>query len=603
MSDIINLLPDSIANQIAAGEVITRPASVVKELVENSIDAGATKIIIVIKQAGRTLIQVTDNGKGMSHTDARMAFERHATSKIKRAEDLYALDTMGFRGEALPSIASVSRVEVFTKQQGEDIGTSIVIEGSEVIKHELTSCEEGTTFLVKNLFFNIPVRRKFLKTETTELKHIIYEFQRLALANPIIEFSLYDDKDIIFETTSGNFKQRIVSIFGKKTKNYSSNLVSIGADTNMVKISGFVGTPQSAMKNATQFFFVNGRFMRHPYFNKAVNIAYENMLQSDTQPIYFINLQVPTDTIDVNVHPTKTEIKFEDERDIFMVLMACVRESLGKFNIVPSLEFDQQNTTEIPPYRQGHTTQHPKIEIDTTYNPFANNSFRSHRSTAPRNWEALYKQNRDSLPASNTISKPNTSLNDTEPIEQKSFLIHKNRYIVTSVKSGLMIVDRQKAMERIAYEKIIVQMESEHKPTQKILFPKEIELMADEAITFIEIQDDLKAMGFEFELSDNNTYQITGIPPMLLSIPDTSKLLHDIIAYLSDSDNIEKEVYKKIAIQTAKNYASCSSQPLNEEETEQLLASLFQCNSPKITPSGARIISIIDDNDIWRGDR
>ncbi|HKJ40581.1 MAG TPA: DNA mismatch repair endonuclease MutL, partial [Sunxiuqinia sp.] len=453
MPDIIQLLPDSVANQIAAGEVIQRPASVVKELVENAIDAGASQVKINLKDAGRTLIQVSDNGCGMSDTDTRMAFERHATSKIKDANDLFAIRTMGFRGEALASIAAIADVEVHSKQHDVEVGTMIHINGSKVIKQEATSCANGTNFLVKNLFFNVPARRKFLKSNATELKHIINEIQRVALANPEIAFSLIHNQQPIYELGADNTRKRISAIFGK---NINQALIPVNTDTSLVKITGYIGQPKHARKTfGEQFFFVNKRYMRHPFFHKAVTQAYEKILPPDSIPSYFLFFEVKTEDIDINIHPTKTEIKFESESAIWQIIKASVRESLGRHNVVPSIDFDQAGSLDIPVApKSGAEIRPPKIEIDPTYNPFntekqsygSRSSYSPEQGTQTQHWEKLYadfeKDQSDDLPVETDSEEEEESIEikHEEPFSGKTFIQFKNKYILTPVKSGLMVI-------------------------------------------------------------------------------------------------------------------------------------------------------------------
>ncbi len=609
MSDIINILPDAVANQIAAGEVIQRPASVVKELVENAVDAGADRISVAVTNAGRTSIHVIDNGKGMSHTDARMAFERHATSKITSAFDLFGLRTMGFRGEALASIAAVASVELRTRQQGADFGTLVEIASSTVLRHEPDSCVEGTSFLVKNLFFNIPARRKFLKSDNTELQHIINEFHRIALAYPHIELSLYSNNEPIYELQSGNFKQRITAIFGKKTRNYANQLIAVNTDTGLVKITGFVGTPQSAARSATQFFFANGRYMRHPYFNKAVQTAYSNMLQPDTQPIYFINIEVKPENIDVNVHPTKTEIKFEDEKEIFSILMASVKESLGKFNFTPSLDFETGDAVSMPTYSPNYKPDMPKLNLNAGYNPFATSpGGAGYKSTAPKNWDILYEKHQHNSTQQSPISPeyitqevaPTPIFEDADE-RRNSFLIYKEKYIVTAVKSGLMIIDRQRAMERITYEKIILQLQQGQRATQSLLFPDTVEFTADETVVFNEILPDMEAIGFDLERVSDSSFNVIGIPSILTDVGNIEILLKEMIADVADqSSMVGKEIYEKIAFRTAKAFSKSAFRHGNEHETEAIVASLFQCEMPNFSPDGKKIVVILSDDDIWK---
>ncbi|MDR1544570.1 MAG: DNA mismatch repair endonuclease MutL [Prevotellaceae bacterium] len=594
--DIIHLLPDSIANQIAAGEVIQRPASVVKELMENSIDAGADRVTVVVKNAGRTFIKVVDTGKGMSQTDARMAFERHATSKIQNTDDLFRLRTMGFRGEALASIAAVASVELRTRQKGSDFGTFIEIAASKILKQEMDSCAEGTFFLVKNLFFNVPARRKFLKTEETELRHIITEFQRVALANPNIALELFSGDDMIYELSATNHKQRIAAVFGKKIRNFSQNLLNIEVKTSIVNIFGFVGKPQASAKNTQQFFFVNGRFMRHPYFHRAVMNAYENMLQPDTSPYYFIYFEVNPENIDVNIHPTKTEIKFEDEREIWSILMTAVKESLGKFNIIPSIDFNTEGQIDIPVLGKNRNFEMPKPVFNPNYNPFANHSPRNSYSKSFENWEKLYEKNEPQYIDIKPINSNQPLISENENFTD--FFRFREKYLITSVKSGLMIIDRQRAEERIVYEKILLQMEQQQSAMQKVLFPENLQLSTDENLLFKEILPDILAIGFEFETEGENSYLVTGIPSLLTETPDIIELLQNILASVGEN-GIQKEIYEKIAAQVAKNYAKFSQSAHNQAETESFINKLFQCQNPNFSTDGKKIMAIIADSEIF----
>ena len=595
--DIIHLLPDSIANQIAAGEVIQRPASVVKELMENAIDAVADKVSVVVKNGGYTFIQVTDNGKGMSQTDARMAFERHATSKISKADDLFGLTTMGFRGEALASIAAVASVELRTKQKDSDFGTFLEISASQVTKQEAIMCAVGTTFLVKNLFFNVPARRKFLKKPEIEFGHIITEFLRVALANPEIEFELFDEEKMIYELPKTNFKQRITSVFGKKNHNFASNMLNIEVDTTIVKMFGFVCKPQFAAKNSKQYFFVNSRFMRHPYFHKAVVGAYENMLPSEVSPYYFIWFQVSPTSIDVNIHPQKVEIKFEDEREIWTILQTAVKEALGKFNITPTIDFNTEGAIDIPVHlaSQNAFVQPPKPIFNQNYNPFSSNNHNYNKKSTADNWELLYSKTNTQI-IDNQQDKP-LQISISEQESFADFYKYKEKFLLISVKSGLMIIDRQRAEERIMYEKILHNLEMQTKATQKVLFPETVELTAEDNVIMQEILPELIALGFEFEILEN-AYEITGIPSLLTETPDIIGLLTEIIAYIGEN-SIEKAVYEKVAVQVAKNYAKYSKSTLNNEEIEKMIGSLFRCHNPNFAPDGKKIVAIISDDEIF----
>ena len=474
--DIIHLLPDSVANQIAAGEVIQRPASVVKELVENSIDASASLIKVVIKGAGRTSILVIDDGKGMSFTDARLAFERHATSKIQRSSDLFALTTMGFRGEALASIAAVAQVELRTRRNIDELGTFIEIEGSQFVRQEVEQCAVGTQFLIKNLFFNVPARRKFLKSDETEMRNILQEMSRIVLAHPNVAFQLYNGDDLVYDLPISSFKQRIVALCGRKVRNISQQLIDVDVNTTLVKLTGYVGTPQSAGRNPYQFFFVNGRYMNHPYFRRAVMQAYERMISVEDAPQFFLNLEVDPSAIDVNIHPTKTEIKFENERGIWSIISIAVKESLGKFNVVPSIDFDTADSIDIPVAVQSNATpEMPKVTFNPGYNPFSSggSNYKSQSNAVSRNWKDIFESVHTSpvqsqidynssrtqqVLSSELLDVENGKLNSQFSIQEDSFL-YKNRYLCLPMKSGLMMIDVQRAIMRICYDNILVQVE------------------------------------------------------------------------------------------------------------------------------------------------
>lgn len=609
MPDIIQLLPDSVANQIAAGEVIQRPASVVKELVENAIDAGASQVKINLKDAGRTLIQVSDNGCGMSDTDARMAFERHATSKIKEANDLFAIRTMGFRGEALASIAAIADVELHTQQHEQEIGTLIHISGSKVIKQEPTRCACGTNFLVKNLFFNVPARRKFLKSNATELKHIINEVQRVALANPEISFSLIHNQQTVYELGQDNIKKRIVALFGK---NSTQNLIPVNTDTSLVKITGYIGQPKHARKTfGEQFFFVNKRYMRHPFFHKAVMQAYEKILPPDSIPSYFLYFEVKPENIDINIHPTKTEIKFESESAIWQMIRASVRESLGKYNVVPSIDFDQAGSLEIPlPPKSSDGIKPPKIEIDPTYNPFekekkypgSGSSFSSspREKTQTQYWEKLYQ---DFEKEEDELEVPVEPLaeEENEPIEirhedqfsGKTFIQFKNKYILTPVKSGLMIIDQKRAHERILFENFMAVLESNETVSQQQLFPHTFDLNAADAALLRSVLSDLKALGFDIRDFGNNSFIINGTPGML----DSSSPLDVIESLLEDikssATDLKEKAREKVAASLARASAISYGYTMKPEEINQLIDQLFACSTPNFSPAGKQVLTIM----------
>lgn len=608
MSDIIQLLPDSVANQIAAGEVIQRPASVVKELVENALDAGATEITVHVKDAGRTLIQINDNGCGMSPTDARMAFERHATSKISSANDLFCIRTMGFRGEALASIAAIADVELRTKKIEDEVGTFIHIVGSEVKTQEATACNNGTGFMIKNLFYNVPARRKFLKGNTTEIKHIIWEIQRIAIPNPEIKISLFHNNSPIYELPKTNHRKRIVDLFGKAI---NQSLVQVNEETSLVKIFGFVGQPKFARKTiGEQFFFVNGRFIRHPYFQKAVMQAYQQLLPPDTFPSYFLFLETDPANIDINVHPTKTEIKFENERDIWPIIHAAVRESLGKHNVVPSIDFDQNGSIDIPvPPKSFDNIQYPEIQINPGYNPFETaktSSMGNLGRVQPEKknlerWEDLYNGTQLKLkPVEQIESKSEDDLlfQPTGQFSGKKTLQLKQKYILTPVKSGLMIIDQKRAHERILFEKFMEVLKSDSVASQQLLFPQTIELNPADAAILQNILPELLSLGFDIRDFGKNTFIISGTPGVLdVSSPEliVEKLLEE---YKNSPVDARSKAKEQIAISLAKASALDYGNELKQEEIDHLIDQLFACATPNFSPDGKKVLTIIPTTDI-----
>jgi DNA mismatch repair protein MutL len=608
VSDIIQLLPDSVANQIAAGEVIQRPASVVKELVENALDAGATEITVHVKDAGRTLIQINDNGCGMSPTDARMAFERHATSKISSANDLFCIRTMGFRGEALASIAAIADVELRTKKIEDEVGTFIHIVGSEVKTQEATACNNGTGFMIKNLFYNVPARRKFLKGNTTEIKHIIWEIQRIAIPNPEIKISLFHNNSPIYELPKTNHRKRIVDLFGKAI---NQSLVQVNEETSLVKIFGFVGQPKFARKTiGEQFFFVNGRFIRHPYFQKAVMQAYQQLLPPDTFPSYFLFLETDPANIDINVHPTKTEIKFENERDIWPIIHAAVRESLGKHNVVPSIDFDQNGSIDIPvPPKSFDNIQYPEIQINPGYNPFETaktSSMGNLGRVQPEKknlerWEDLYNGTQLKLkPVEQIESKSEDDLlfQPTGQFSGKKTLQLKQKYILTPVKSGLMIIDQKRAHERILFEKFMEVLKSDSVASQQLLFPQTIELNPADAAILQNILPELLSLGFDIRDFGKNTFIISGTPGVLdVSSPEliVEKLLEE---YKNSPVDARSKAKEQIAISLAKASALDYGNELKQEEIDHLIDQLFACATPNFSPDGKKVLTIIPTTDI-----
>jgi len=614
--DIIQLLPDSVANQIAAGEVIQRPASVVKELVENSIDAGATSVTINIKDSGRTLIQVIDNGKGMSPTDARMSFERHATSKIREANDLFAIRTMGFRGEALASIAGVADVEVRTRPHGDELGTYIHILGSAIQKQEADHCAEGTNFSVKNIFFNIPARRKFLKSNSSELKYIITEVQRIALANPELAISLYHNNSVIYNIPSENTRKRIVSLF---SRNINLNLIPVDTKTSVINISGFIGQPKYAKKAlGEQFFFVNGRFMKHPFFNRAVQQAYDRLLPAETFPSYFLYFEVDPATIDINIHPTKTEIKFEDESTAWHIIQASLREAMGKFNLMPSIDFDQAGAIEIPiSPAHGSNIPEPEIKINPNFNPFEQSagidrdyskpiSYRNEQNLD--NWQALYKgferenEPDDQFPVFQSAildeiqqeAVQQTFADDDNQVkENHNFLQFKNKYILTPVKSGLMVIDQRRAHERILFEDFMRIIDNHLSISQRQLFPAKLELDAVDKEILIVLSEDLHSLGFEIRQGDGDDFFVDGIPAQLSHL-NAADLVEKLIGDFKNRPvDVKEEIKEHLAILLSQSAAIYYGVPLKPEEISDLFNHLFACSTPNYSPSGKTVVSII----------
>ncbi len=598
MSDIIQLLPDSVANQIAAGEVIQRPASVVKELMENAIDAEAESITVNIKDAGKTLIQIIDNGKGMSETDARMAFERHATSKIKNANDLFAISTMGFRGEALASIAAVADVELRSKTSENELGTHIHIKGTAIQKQEVVSCPKGADFSIKNLFFNIPARRKFLKKNTTEFNYIKTEFQKVALAYPEKEFLLIHNDNIVYKLREGALRQRISEIFGKYINQY---IIPVNSQTSILKIYGFIGKPEIARRSKKeQYFYVNNRFMRHPYFYKAVLSAYEQIIDPTTSPVFFLFFEISPDKIDINIHPAKTEINFEDSRGIFQILRATVREALGKFNVVPSIDFDREGEIEMPYMNENAEFSAPEVSFNPNYNPFEQESNKSNNNNYKDNidnWEKLYEDFENETSAENSIAQQK-SIEETEEQSFMKVFQMKNKYIVTPVKSGLMIINPKRAHERILYERFMSTSKTDIISSQKVLYPQTIELNLNDIELLSSVADELNQIGFEIIISDNETVQVTGIPAHLTDLNQKDLIERILINLKDDGPNILENARERLSEITAKAASVNYGRKFNSEEMKSTIDNLFACRMPNFTPSGLTIISIIKYLDI-----
>ena len=626
MSDIIHLLPDSVANQIAAGEVIQRPASVIKELVENAIDAEAQEIHVLITDAGKTCIQVIDDGKGMSETDARLSFERHATSKIREASDLFALRTMGFRGEALASIAAVAEVELKTRPENEELGTRLMIAGSKVESQEAVSCPKGSNFQVKNLFFNVPARRKFLKANSTELSNILAEFERIVLVHPEVAFYLYSNDTELFNLPVTSLRQRILAVFGKKL---NQQLLSVEVDTTMIKVSGFVAKPESARKKGYhQYFFVNGRYMRHPYFHKAVMEAYENLIPVGEQVSYFIYLEVDPANIDVNIHPTKTEIKFENEQAIWQILSAAVKESLGKFSAIPQIDFDTEDMPDIPAFNQGYAIEPPKVHYNTDFNPFKLSSSVSssyqgaigsfgHQKVE---WEGLYagleKASRMNEPvleqppvedlfgADTVVDEPvrtETFLSKASvPVEEKgsSYLQFKGRFILTAVKSGLMLIDQHRAHVRVLFDRYMNQLQQRQGMSQGVLFPEILQLPASEATMLDSILDDLAAVGFELTSLGGGSYAINGVPEGIEGLNPVELVRNMVHTAMEKGSSVKEEVQQVLAVTLAREAAIVHGQALTHDEMANLVDNLFASSSPNYTPDGKLVLTTLKQTDI-----
>lgn len=597
MPDLIKLLPDSVANQIAAGEVIQRPASVVKELMENAVDADSKNISVIIKDSGKTLIQVIDDGYGMSETDARLSFERHATSKISSAKDLFAIRTKGFRGEALASIAAVAMVELKTRTRESETGTLIQISGSRVEAQELCSCPGGSSFSVKSLFFNIPARRKFLKSDNTELRHIINEFQKVVIAHPDIRFVLHHNDREVYSLLPGNQRQRIIGVFGKQI---NQDLITLETETSLISIKGFIGKPESARRTyGEQFFFVNNRFMKHPYFHKAVAEAYQNILPADTIPSYFIFMESDPASIDINIHPTKTEIKFEDERAIWQILMASVREALGRFNIVPSLDFENEAFVDIPVRSsKDGIPEPPGIEFNPLYNPFNGEKPSFQRpdyidrfeKENIANWEKLYS----------TLEKENENPEllgrSTETI--RKFFQIRNKYIVCPVKSGLMLIDQKRAHERLLYEKFLDCLSNNIAYSQSELFPLTVELNPSDYQVLKEIKEDLKLLGFTISFLDNDKIAIKGTPSGSVSADPVEILEIMIEDFKSSRGDLPADAKEKLAASMAGASAIPYGKVLTQSEMENLFDSLFACKAPNYSPKGKPVVIIITLEDL-----
>lgn len=593
--DIIHLLPDSVANQIAAGEVIQRPASCLKELVENSLDAGATRVQVIVRDAGRTLLQVIDDGVGMSEMDARLAFERHATSKIREAQDLFSLRTMGFRGEALASICAVSQVEMTTRRAEDETGTLIEIHGSDVVRQEPCSRPVGTNIKVSNLFFNVPVRRKFLKTDQTELRNLLTEFYHIVLVYPKVAFTFVHNDEILLELPVGTEKQRIEAVFGNPKRNvYTSAFVDINTQTELVSIHGFVIKPENATKKCEQYFFVNGRYMRHPYFLKAVQTAYSGMLAADYQPSFFIYFEIEPESIDVNIHPTKTEIKFADEQAIFQILMASVREALGKFTLAPTIDFDAQGSIDIPVMPEIPVSK-PTIPVDTTYNPFHTRSGAIYPDKPVRGWETLYDGISDyrhsEMPEEPQLLQP-------ADVESCALWQYGSKYILLPSTNGLVLINQHRAHAAILYAQFLEQLTHTHGAMQQLLFPEVLSLPQEDMILMAQLLPDLKTIGFDLEQLSPDSYSINGIPAQLANQSAMPVLQHILQQVRERGADTQTEWREQIALTLAETAAIPSGKNLTETEMRDLVTRLVQLPNYRRTADGKLVVSLLTDDEI-----
>ena len=608
MSDVIKLLPDSVANQIAAGEVIQRPASVIKELVENAIDAQATHVQIILKDAGRTLIQIIDDGVGMSETDARLAFERHSTSKIRCADDLFTLHTMGFRGEALASIAAISQVELRTRRHDAQLGTRLVINASQCESQEPDMCPVGSNFMVKNIFFNVPARRKFLKSNQVELSNIVKEFEKLALVNHEVEFTLIHNDNVMYKLMQGTFRQRIAALMGN---NIDQQLLPVTIDTSMVKVQGYIGKPENARKrNALQFMFVNGRYMRHPYFHKAVMSAYEQLIPEGEQPNYFLRFTVEPEAIDVNIHPTKTEIKFEDEMPIWQILAAGVKETLGRFSEVPAIDFDTKDAPAIPAYSGHVEVHHPEIAVDPSYNPFksqnkpgggaAHHHVPDNRPMS--NWDELFanfeRKKREGLEqqGANSMAEDTSDAQQTVlPVDdvQSVYLQLKGRYILSPAKSGLMVIDQHRAHVRILFDRYIGQLHTGNLSSQAILFPEVLHLSAAQSVALQELLPEMEQMGFQLDSMGGNDWAINAIPAGIEGVDPVAMVQQILESVDNGGMPVKRRIIEHLSLTVARSAAIPVGRTLQQEEMEVLVADLLRLPEPNYTPDGKTIITVI----------
>ena len=629
MNDIIHLLPDSVANQIAAGEVVQRPSSIIKEMVENSIEADATSVKVLVTDGGKTTVQVIDDGKGMSETDARLSFERHATSKIQKASDLFCLTTMGFRGEALASIAAVAQVELKTRRKEDELGTMIQVAGSKIEKQEPVACPAGSNFLVQNLFFNVPARRKFLKSNQTELTNVVADFQRIVLVHPEISFSLYNNGVEMFHLPAASVRQRIIDVFGKKI---NAELLPIEVETSLVSISGYVGKPDSSKKKGVhQYFFVNGRYMRHPYFHSAVMKAYENLIPVGEHVSYFIYFAVDASSIDVNVHPTKTEIKFDNEQPIWQVLSAAVRETIGQFCNVPLIDFDVEGKPDIPAIGANTSIPHQPKLAPSSYNPFKTEGSRSYSQSA--GWEKLFDKYSNPVSSEGDERLTSIQMNPSEKVPGEGEVLegdnlqgsiwnavmgrdgvaapfdvtvqkfqYKGRYIVLPSANGIMVVNQHRAHVRVLFDQNMQCINSGNRPSQKELFPIVVQFEKADCIVLENLMEDICSLGFDLSNLGGGAYSVNGIPAGLEGI-DISTLLHDMVVSAKEMTNdIRRDAQEALALTMAENAAIVYGQVLSSMEMERLLRDLFATKIPARTPDGKLVYTILDDkmlNDLF----
>lgn len=599
MPDIIQLLPDSVANQIAAGEVIQRPASAVKELLENAVDSGSSNVQLIIKDSGKTLIQIVDDGCGMSETDARMSFERHATSKIRSADDLFSIRTMGFRGEALASIAAIAQVELKTRRHDAEIGTQIDIEGSEVKLQQPVSCPKGTSISIKNLFFNVPARRNFLKSNTVEARHVIEEFERVALSHPEMVMSLHQNGLEVFKLSASNLRQRIVNLFGN---NYNERLVPVNEETTLLNISGFVGKPEFARKSrGEQFFFVNKRFIKDPYLNHAVQNAFDELLPRDSFASYWLYIDINPSRIDINIHPTKTEIKFDDERSVYSIVRAAVKRALGQYSVSPSLDFEQERSFDVPHAMRYEPAQKPSVTVNTDYNPFGAGT----KKIAASGWEKLYEGLKSAPSAIEVMTPENVqpvidqSWNELLKSETDNFIFQLHqRYIVTQVKSGLMIVDQQAAHERVLYEKYLSRINKQAGSAQQDLFPQAIEFSSGDFSLVKELQEELRAIGFDLREFGATTFVLHGSPPEL-EAGNEKQVLESLLEQFKNNKLLNTiDHHENLARSMAKNSCIKAGKLLSSKEMKNLIDELFACDKPSVSIEGKAAIVLLKLDEI-----